>query len=208
MTFFELEKECKKRKRNKIFLIFLLFLIVISPVALKFFNFKGESKKIFKNKTVKNVKPLVKKIKKIENNKSVHDTLVLKPIIDLNITDYTETKKEKTVNKMSKLVKTIKKENNKTQNIILSFTNLPSFETSIKLAEKYYKNGDYQNALKWAKNANIQNKNNPKSWILVAKSLYKLGKKYKAIEVLEIYYKFTKNKNILQLIDRIKNGEI
>ncbi|WP_369792213.1 CDC27 family protein [Lebetimonas sp. JH369] len=75
------------------------------------------------------------------------------------------------------------------------------------MAKNYYKNGDYENALKWAKNANLQNKNKPESWIIVAKSLYKLNQKQKAIKILKIYYDYTKNKDILNLIERMKNGE-
>lgn len=198
MTFFELEKECKKRriKKNVLHIFIIIFLIVVL-IFIKLIMDK-KSKNVNKNNNIINSE-IIKKVKKTNKNK------ILTPIIELNISDNKIHKKEKKAKKINK--KTKKTENNKTKKLILNTSTLPSFETCILLAEKYYNNKDYENALKWAKNANIQNKKSPKSWIIVAKSLYKLNKKDKAVKILQIYYKYTKNRDVLKLIERMKNGE-
>ncbi|WP_024790886.1 MULTISPECIES: CDC27 family protein [unclassified Lebetimonas] len=194
MTFYELEKECKKRKRNSfLLLMFLIFLMLSIGLSAYYFSFKKD-KKIKKTENKK-----IKKVQKTKKIKKIKKTEILKPIIDLNISvDEAKKKIKKEVNN-TKIIKS-KKE-------LLNISTLPSFETCITLAKNYYKNGDYENALKWAKNANLQNKNKPESWIIVAKSLYKLNQKQKAIKILKIYYDYTKNKDILNLIERMKNGE-
>jgi len=205
MTFYELEKECKKRKRNRfLFWLFILVLITISFfVYYKFFYQHSLIKHIKQVKKEKLIKP--KKIKR-EKNK----TKILKPIIDLNVSNTNhklnisfELPKIK-INEVNVTINSIKKKQKK----LINTSILPSYDTCIMLAKNYYKNGDYENALKWAKNANIQNKKAPMSWIIVAKSLYKMGQKDKAIKILKIYYDYTKNKKILEVIKKVKNGKI
>jgi tetratricopeptide (TPR) repeat protein len=199
MTFFELEKECKKRKRRFIlfFLLILLFVCLIIVFGIKFFI--KEKKLSHKTDKVKIENHPVKKINHISiQNDKKDKQMVLKPIIDLNIS-YINKASKKSVKKETKINKTDK---------IFNISTLPSFETCIKLADEYFKNKDFENALKWAKNANIQNKKDPRSWIIVSLSLYKLGKKDKALQILQVYYDYTKNKDILKLIERMKHDKI
>jgi predicted Zn-dependent protease len=202
MTFFELEKECKKRKvKFVLFFILLIISVLISGFYIYIYFKNNISEKrayIHKIKETNNSKK-INKYKKIKKEVTQH---VLKPIIDLNITDF----KRKEISE-KKENKKVKPADNKIQTIIKTST-LPSFETCIKLAGQYFKNRDYKNALKWAKNANIQNKKDPQSWIIVAKSLYKMGKKDKAVHILKVYYDYTKNKDILKLIERMKHDKI
>jgi tetratricopeptide (TPR) repeat protein len=217
MTFFELERECKKRKIKRIFYFvifilisaFVVFLIVMKLINKpklhrenKIVNKKeiNQTKVVHKQKIKKEQKiNKVKEVKKVKKDKNITSKpqKLLKPIIYLDIQD-----SEKIIKNNKK-----KKEINISKSI-LNVSTLPSFETSIKLAQEYFKEGDYKNALKWAKNANIQNKKDPRSWIIVAKSLYKLGEKDKAIKVLQIYFDYTRDKKILKIIERIKNGKI
>jgi tetratricopeptide (TPR) repeat protein len=217
MTFFELERECKKRKIKRIFyfvifiliLAFVVFLIVTKLINKpklhrenKIVNKKeiNQTKVVHKQKIKKEQKiNKVKEVKKVKKDKNITSKpqKILKPIIYLDIQD-----SEKIIKNNKK-----KKEIN-TSKSILNVSNLPSFETSIKLAQEYFKEGDYKNALKWAKNANIQNKKDPRSWIIVSTSLYKLGKKNQAIKILQIYFNFTGNKKLLKIIERMKNDKI
>jgi tetratricopeptide (TPR) repeat protein len=201
MTFFELEKECRKRRLIKSILIYSLLALVLIIVLLI-------TSKFYFNKTVNetNTTKEVNKTKKnINSNKRV-----LKPIIDLDIKEVhkKETENKKTEKKVLKSNSSKKIHNEKKEKIILNSKTLPSFDTCITLANKYYKEKDYESALKWAKNANLQNNQDPKSWMIVAKSLYKLGKKEKALKILQVYYKYTKNKDVLELIQRIKSDKI
>jgi len=223
MTFYELEKECKKRRKHffiKFFLILLLFILVIS-VAYYLFYYKNNLTK--KERPIQKIKKVehqqskinLKKDKNITNKEKVKKYMSNNvPIIkfDLNLKELNDTDvKTITNNNITKTHKE-KKELNKSKladnQKILTINNLPSYDTCIKLAKNFYKIGDYKNALKWAKSANIQNNTLAESWILTAKSLYKLHKKDEAIKILKIYYKYTKNKQILNLIDNIKNNNI
>ena len=215
MTFYELEKECKKRKirflTGVLISVFILFLIPL----IYYFNKpqKKEVKKIEKTEHKKMELPKIKVEKNITKDKNITEKItfskpVLKqkesfyPVIELNISEIKnkkDIKKEKEPNENKR--EPVKRK-------ILTINNLPSYETCIKLAKKFYYTKKYESALKWAKNANLQNKNLPESWILTAKSLYKLNKKDEAIKILKIYYKYTKDKKILKLIDRIKNDKI
>jgi tetratricopeptide (TPR) repeat protein len=228
MTFFELEKECKKRRIIFLFLfiIFVIFILIIAFYIYRNYLNKEVSRNLRKNAHIikKFNKPLnnnkemnhTKKVSKIiivqkvtnkeinntEVNKTVKKENILKPIIDLNIIN-SDIYENKTVLKYKKNHKEIINKSN-----VLNTSTLPSFKTCMLLAKNFYIGGDYENALKWAKNANIQDRNRPESWIMVAKSLYKLNKKNKAIEILQIYYNYTKNKKVLELIEGMKSDKI
>jgi tetratricopeptide (TPR) repeat protein len=244
MTFFELEKECKKRQKRLFIVIVSVVVVIISLLLFLIYYLVGKNNtKISKKKnTITEINKTETKInivnsyvedKKVENNLSIssdslnnkeknknkvekievkkenYKEFVLKPILDLNISnkEKNETSTSKKVKKENSKIQDLKTNNN-TNNNIFSTTSLPSFETCVKLAKNYYKKGDYKNALKWAKNANLQNKKDKRSWIIVAKSLYKLGKKEKAINILQIYYNYTKDNEVLKIIERMKNGSI
>ena len=216
MTFYELENECKKRRSrvyifSSIVFLFILGLVIFVYLYLsKNHNSKSQIKKQIKKPTI--IKK-VKKENKIEKNitikplkKSIKNDNVeiLNPIIDLNID--VEKNNTKKTQKTDKIVE-IKPKNSERKDV-LSIQKLPSFETCIILAKSYYKNKDYQNALKWAKNANLQNREDKRSWIIVAKSLYKLNQKEKAIKILKTYYNYTKDKKVLEVLRRIQNDKI
>jgi predicted Zn-dependent protease len=197
MTFLELEKECKKRRLKKAlkFFIVLAVLFLFGFLAYSYLNSHAskpkpsQKKEVFPKKTVKkdvNIsksKPLKAKKQKIEK---------LSLYLDFNVTSLKKTGKIKKEN-------TVQKPPQK-KPVLLEANVLPSYETCIKLAEKYYMQKDYENALKWAKNANLQNNKKPQSWIISAKALYKLGKKHEAVRILRIYYNYSKNKEVLKLL--------
>jgi len=204
MTFLELEQKCKKRKMFKLLKIFFLivFIIMISLVLL-YFNIKEPKKKkpvtnLSKKTEIK--KAAQKKVKIVKPKKNVVNKLEF--VIDLNATEPKEKPlKKETVQKKTKVYEKQKKSLPVTKKaFIMKSQTLPSYETCIKLSEKYYKEGDYKQALKWAKNANTQNNKMPDSWILSAKALYKLGKKAEALKVLKIYYNYHKDERVKKLM--------
>lgn len=193
MTFLELEKLCKKRKFFYYFKIFLLFfiLIIIGIVTYYFINTKSSKKTFVYSKEDKNKTKIEKKTIKTVKNTNQKEKLNL--ILDLNFSSNIPIKPKKTI----ELNKT-KSKNKKT--FVLESEVLPSYQTCINLAEKYYKEGKYKLALKWAKNANIQNNKDPESWIVTAKSLYKLGDKKHAIKILKIYYNYHNDEKVKKLL--------
>ena len=63
----------------------------------------------------------------------------------------------------------------------------PSCSKALIIAQRYYENRQYKDSMKWSLKANKLNKKNEESWILFAKSLYKIGHKQKAIQTLQFY---------------------
>jgi tetratricopeptide (TPR) repeat protein len=214
MTFLELEKECKKRRLLRIFKI-IIFLLILGVVLGCFLLQKSQTtKEVFKNlkketflkkeNNITNQDKNITKSKKILKKETVKKPFKekLKLIIDLNISNSdkkplmpspkkSDVKKNKVVVKNETLLKT---------------TTLPSFETCIKLSQNYYNEKNYKEALKWAKNANLQNNKNPESWIMSAKALYKLGKKEEALKILKIYYNYHKDEKVKLLLKELNES--
>jgi len=214
MTFLELEKECKRRrKRFYIILSLIVLLIILSFFIFYNLNDKTAQKKennisnkllktsISKENTFKNLKEnddskinhlILKKEKKTKKTQEI-----LTPILDFNVTLPSNSIKEK-------------KEKNITRKInsfIIQNTSLPSFDECLKKANLYLNNKEYKLALKWAKLANKQNKNDKRPWIISAKALYNLGKKDEAIKILEIYFNFSKDNDIKELLKKLRNNK-
>lgn len=206
MTFYELEHICKKRRIKKFFYIIFIILLIIIIVILSIFIFKMLNKeKVAKKEKV--IKKQIVHYSKVPKTKRT-ENIILEPVIpDVTL----ENKTSKTVIKKEKIVKpAIKKENNiskpKTNNnSIIKIDTLPSYEECINLADKYLKEKKYDLALKWAKNANIQNRISPQSWIISAKALFYSGEKEKAKEILKIYLRYNKNKQIENLLKEFEN---
>jgi len=203
MTFLELERRCKIRRVFKILKLVFLFIIIL---AIYIFLNKNnlllfENQKLLKN-SVKEKK---------ENKINKKDDKILELKFEVNFQELYRSyesnfnnKQQSKLKQEDKVVKkTIKKDGVKEQKIIKS-KSLPPYETCIKLAKEYYKKGDYKQALKWAKNANIQDNKKASAWIITAKALYKMGKKDEAIKILKIYYSYTQDEKIKELINNMK----
>ena len=228
MTFLELERKCKKRRVFK-FLKFILLLFFLLSVVLSIYLFlykkdflvKKQEQKLIKDNTKKEVEN--KKIKnknnknkddknnkKDENNKKIDKMLELK--FEVNFQELYQSYKNRIASKPKKenqlkretKKEVVEKKDQVKEAIVIKSKNLPSYDVCIKLAKEYYEKGDYKQALKWAKNANIQDNKRAGSWIITAKTLYKMGKKDEAIKLLEIYYSYTKNEKIKNLIKNMK----
>ena len=195
MTFYELEKECKRRRIKVFIIIVFLILLFISGGLYLYMNLYKQKQIVSKKIEIKKVLSKSKEINTTNIKNNIQKPAKLLPVIDLNISTDMNNSNIAYVKQKTK----IKKSSDK-QSIILQSKILPSFDTCIHLARKYLNEKDYENALKWAKLANIQDKKNPISWIISAKSLYKMGKKEKALKLLKIYNSYYNNKDIKKLI--------
>jgi len=226
MNFLELERKCKKIRFFKVLkLVFLLFFLLSIALGIYLFLYKKNSlvkkqeqkliennikKEIENKKDNKKGKNNKKDENKDENNKKTDKMLELK--FEVNLQELYQSyknriapkpKKEDNLKKESKK-EIIEKKDKVKKEIVIKSKNLPSYNVCIKLAKKYYEKGDYKQALKWAKNANIQDNKKAGSWIITAKTLYKMGKKDEAIKLLEIYYSYTQDEKIKNLIKNMK----
>ncbi len=73
------------------------------------------------------------------------------------------------------------------KDLINEFYYAPSSSKALIIARKYYEKHRYKESMKWSLKANELNKRSEESWILFAKSLYKLGQKQKAVKTLQFY---------------------
>lgn len=93
---------------------------------------------------------------------------------------------------------------NETDELKSRFDSTGNVRYAILLAQRYYDNKDYVNAEKWSYTANMIDKNIQESWIIFAKSKYKMGKKNDAIKVLEALNVKHPSKSIESLIVQIQ----
>ncbi len=209
MTFLELEKKCKERRLKRKIVIFCILIFLISGAGIiYFFGFKNVN-----NKSLNNVKSVNKtsnstykpKLNKIEikkqkfehsSTKVTKNQQILLPDLSFEFPKTLKTLKQKL--KQEKIKN--KNEISKKKSSFLNSGVLPSYKECIRLAKKFYNKKDYENALKWAKNANIQNNKKEDSWIITALSLYKMGKKEEAVKVLRIYYNYNKSEKIKKIL--------
>ncbi|ANE35915.1 hypothetical protein CIG11343_0888 [Campylobacter iguaniorum] len=79
---------------------------------------------------------------------------------------------------------------------------------AIMLANEFYKQNDYQNAMKWAFIINNIDVNKAEGWIIFAKAKYKMGKKGDALKVLEALKQKQPSTNVDGLIVQIRTGTL
>jgi tetratricopeptide (TPR) repeat protein len=232
INFYELEKKCKKKRFKsilKIISIFVVFILAIF-IALFFYKFNksDKSKNINKQYIIKNIQKNNKKIDKQqkikivknqdkEKNKTIPVKVIKKEInqvkipkityiLDLDNVNIKNNDKKEDKNLVKKemikhVKKKIKSENSK--KVILKTTSLTLDKVLIKIKESY-KNGDFDNSIKWCKiGSKIDNKNED-IWIYYALNLYKIGQKEKAIKVLKTYLEYKKSKKIENILKRLK----
>ncbi|MDL2346875.1 CDC27 family protein [Campylobacter hyointestinalis] len=88
------------------------------------------------------------------------------------------------------------------------FESTNDIKFAISIAQEYYRQQDYKNAMKWAFTINNMDKDRVEGWIIFAKSKYKTGKKDDAINVLNTINKKQPSKSIDALLTQIKMGTL
>lgn len=78
---------------------------------------------------------------------------------------------------------------------------------SLFIAKKYYELGEYKKSYNYALITNEINNDIESSWIIFAKSLVKMKKKDKAIQVLQKYISYTGSNRASILLDNIISGK-
>ncbi|BAF70118.1 tetratricopeptide repeat protein [Nitratiruptor sp. SB155-2] len=133
-------------------------------------NFEKDLKKIFEEESTKSENRVQK-----ESAHIVKKNPVVKKLPQKSFDQKTEN------------VIVIQKKDAKLASLISNFYNAPTYSKALIIAQKFYEQKKYENALKWSLKANELNKKSEKSWILFAKSMYKLGQKEKALQTLQFY---------------------
>ncbi len=82
------------------------------------------------------------------------------------------------------------------------FQKRKTYKLAIKISKYYFEKRDYRKSLEWAKTANKIDNESEESWLLYAKSLYHLGDKESAIELLRVYLKFKHSKDAVKLLEQ------
>ncbi|MBE0491994.1 MAG: tetratricopeptide repeat protein [Sulfurospirillum sp.] len=80
-----------------------------------------------------------------------------------------------------------------------------SYETAIELAQYFYEQSSYAQAVYWSKQASRLDPNVSPPWILYAQSKIQLGNKDDAIKALENYLEFFNSKEVANLLAQIRN---
>ena len=82
----------------------------------------------------------------------------------------------------------------------------PSKYMALLIAQRLYDDKNYKKALEWSIKANEFDKSEEKSWIIFAKSAYKLGDKRRAIEALRAYLRRHQSPSIQRLYLQMQKG--
>lgn len=91
------------------------------------------------------------------------------------------------------------------------FNRTNDYGVAIEIAEFYFKNKDYKNSIDWAlkaSNADSKGQQKVESWIIYAKSLYKMGKQQQAMDVLNRYISSTNSKEAIDTLNNMRQGII
>lgn len=102
-------------------------------------------------------------------------------------------------------------ETNEEQNIVSlqkRYYNTNNIVFATMLSEEYYEIKDYTNSLKWALEANEKDSQSELSWIMFAKSKYRLGAKDEAINALKVFLKHKKSPSVANLLKQITNDDL
>ena len=94
------------------------------------------------------------------------------------------------------------------QHVVKRFKKSNNPALSLFIAKKYYELEMYNQSYNYALITNELNNDIEDSWIIFAKSLYKLDKKDKAIEILKQYISTSHSSRAQMLVDNIKSGKL
>ncbi|MBC8236962.1 MAG: CDC27 family protein [Helicobacteraceae bacterium] len=94
------------------------------------------------------------------------------------------------------------------QHVIKRFKESNNPALSLFIAKKYYELKNYNQSYNYALLTNQINNDIEESWIIFAKSLYKLDQKEKAIEILKKYISTSHSHRAEMLLENIKSGKI
>jgi len=67
------------------------------------------------------------------------------------------------------------------------YANSPRYSVALKIARKYFDEGDFENASLWARRANVLDRDDERAWIIYAQSEYALGREERAKRILRLY---------------------
>ena len=145
-------------------------------------------------------KPISKNIRKKVHTKTI---TVKEPIIEKKVI----TPKKPKVVKTEKIIINKKETSDDINKVIKRFkvNNNPSL--SLFIAKRYYEIGNYYESYNYALITNQINKEIESSWIIFAKSLVKLNKKDKAINILKEYIKSSGSRTARLLLEEIQSGK-
>ncbi len=168
--------------------------IIIKPSLSFIENMRMNSPQYYDNEQLKNKKSKPK-IKNKKNPTEVRKVPIAQTVkVEIVAESLVNIKRENTQDDIQHVVKRFKKSNN------------PAL--SLFIAKKYYELKDYNQAYNYALITNGINKEIEESWIIFSKSLVKLGKKDRAIKILNSYIQNTHSQRAKLLLDNIKSGKV
>ena len=212
----ELEKRWLKYK-IKTYIPHAIIVIILIFIGIYFLAPKDMPKEQLKTppKVEKPKKIVEKKLKKVVEKKTIVKKIILKPSLDFMLkikkikqkNIVVETPKVEVVSTKQIYIKRKNVDAN-LDHVIKRFQNSNNPALSLFLAKKFYELKDYEQSYNYALATNEIDEDIDESWIIFSKSLVKLNKKKRAIEVLERYVAQSKSKRANTLLQNIKSGKM
>jgi len=176
---------------------------------------KEELKAVVKQETQTKLEPSLNFMKDMQNSSlpyyqpDIHKKLIPKsvkkkapPIVEKKVILHIEPK----VIKTEKIIINKKETSDDINNVIKRFKVNNDPALSLFIAKRYYEIGNYHESYNYALITNQINKEIESSWIIFAKSLVKLNKKDKAINILKEYIKSSGSRTAKLLLEEIQSG--
>jgi len=210
-----LEKRWRVYKFKSYLPYLIIFTILVVTLAMFSINIEKEN-----SYTIKKLDKKVLVSDKNVTSTKIIDKITLYPSMnflnEIDKKDYIEPKKVK-VRVKTKPVQDVKSETlmikhqhneGDIKNLIKRFEKNSNPSLSLFIARKYYKLGIYDKAYKYALITNEIDNKIEGSWLIFTKSLVKLGRKQKAIDLLTKYIKHSDSQNAKLLLSDIKSGKL
>ncbi len=95
-----------------------------------------------------------------------------------------------------------------TERVLMNhFQQMSNYENAYALAQFYFEQKAYYEAIAWTKKANKLNPNSDVTWLIYAKSKFALGEVEVAIDALERILEYIKSKELQELLDFYKGQQ-
>ena len=82
------------------------------------------------------------------------------------------------------------------------FERFPKYETALRIARLYYEKKQFDEASRWARQANALNRDDEKAWILYAEAEYAMGNRERAERILRLFLDYKDSSAARALLSR------
>jgi len=211
------KKESKKQPRNnKNYKNFLMASSMAIVLAIGGYTLISKTK--VKPNNIEKIEKVVIKQIPIKPNRQIevkkYNPQILQPsysFLDEIDEPYTkpikESTKEKIVEEKNSMFKHAKASSSQLEDLLLRYKDNKNSKIATHIANSYFQKQNFKDAYRYSLEANELDPSSQASWIVTAKSLFKMNKKKDAVRILRSYLSAYQSKEIKTLLFKMLSGE-